>query len=796
MSRLVVTVLFCVIANYIGAQVPDSTFWAPNGPVNSLALRDSTLYVAGDFDNVAPVTGSFVRLDTTSAEFDPSFFRVNGTVHAMYRDENGYIYVGGNFSRAGNQVVYNIFRVTPQGQFDNTFQVQTEGPVYALTMFDSVLYIGGNITQINGELRQNCGAYDLHTNALNDFNPQINGPVYTIEVDTGNGFVYVGGNFSVINGFGVPYIGKLFPTFGNPFLFNAVAWSATPNANGPVYDIELLDTVMMIAGEFTGFANINRAGLAFVAKYTGQLKNFPTQSNGSVYTILKQDSLMYFCGDFTIAFGSPRSRLACVSTSLIIQPWAPNADDPVRTICFVDSTTIFAGGDFRNVGAYPALRGALIETSGTVHNWNPLINKPVISSMGSLDGKLYAGGEFFAMNGVERTNFYAVNLMTGALDTWSPRFNYPVNVLHLSGDTLYVAGIFTIVDQQQRTNVAAFDCNTQQLTSFNPGVIGIVRTFAVDSDKVYMGGNFNFAGGQYRDNIARVDKFNSAADSWNPGCNGTVNSILLSDNHVYVAGYYPMISGESRNNLSRLHKSSGDADLNWICDTDEGIYHAEFVDRSLIIGGWFTTVNGSAMKDLAYVDTATHTSRSFGVQTNGFVRTFTRYENDYYFSGNYTLVNNNTYRNLCVYDTTNAATDVWNPFPNYTPVTMCTNGQRLATGGPMSTGNGMLHPYLHVYNSQWITGIHDAASPNIKQLSLFPVPATDFITVKVTPSAQSATFTIFDMNSRAVQTGNLSSATSEFRIDISALPDGMYMLSVCSANGESDSSRFLKSSGN
>lgn len=783
----------CVFALLVRAQVPDSTFWAPNGPVNSLALRDSTLYVGGDFDNVAPVTGTFVRLDTGSAQFDPTLFRVNGPIYAMYRDSSGFIYVGGSFSRAGSETVYNIFRVNPQGQFDYTFQVQTEGPVYAITEFDSVLYIGGAISQINGDLRQNCGAYDLRTNMLNDFNPQINGPVYTIEVDTANGFVYVGGNFTVINGFGVPYIGKLFPTFGNPFLFNAVAWSATPNANGPVYDIELLDTVMMIAGEFTGFANINRAGLAFVAKYTGQLKNFSTQTNGSVYTILKRDSLMYFCGDFTIAFAAPRARLACVSTSLNIQPWSPNADDIVRTISFVDSTTIFAGGDFRNVGSVVALRGALIDTSGTVHNWNPMINKIVLSSMASADSRLYAGGEFFAMNGVERTNFYSVNLNTGVLNPWAPYFNYPVEVLHLAGDTLYVAGSFTIAAQQQRNYVASFDCNTGMLNSFNPGVIGAVRTFAVDTNHVYLGGNFVWAGGQYRDNIARVDKATGTADSWNPGCDGTVNTILLGPNHVYVAGYYPMIAGSNRNNLSRLHKSSGNADYNWICDTDEGIYHAEFAGNSLVIGGWFEEVDGNPIKDMAYVDTASQTSRSVGFLSNGYVRTFTRYNSDYYISGSYTIANNNNYRNLCAYDTVNAATDAWNPFPNNWPVSMCTNGEKLVTGGFMTTGNGMLHPYLHVYNIQWVTNIDEAPLDSSQGLKIYPVPTSDFINISLPETDKQSVYTIYDVNGKVTATGSIQPGTAAITLDISQYADGLYSVTVSTISGTAWTSRFVKS---
>src|SRR5262249_12799782 len=40
--------------------------WIPNGPINSMAANDNTLFLGGSFNHVGPYTGSLAQLDSAS----------------------------------------------------------------------------------------------------------------------------------------------------------------------------------------------------------------------------------------------------------------------------------------------------------------------------------------------------------------------------------------------------------------------------------------------------------------------------------------------------------------------------------------------------------------------------------------------------------------------------------------------------------------------------------------------------------------------------------------------------------
>lgn len=798
MKRLLVFFVVFAVMHVGNAQVPDSTFWAPNGPVNSIVLRDSILFVGGDFDQISPVTGSLVRLDTATAIPDPSLFKVNGTVYAMAVDSNGYIYIGGSFSRAGNQTVENLIRITPTGEFDNSFVHSIDGTVYSLCISygdtswpiqGATLFIGGEFSLIDGESRHNAAALAIDLNLVTSFDPNTNGSVYAMHVDTASTYMYIGGDFTQVGTFSPPYLAKVSRLDGSPFSFNAVPWTAVPNTNGPVRSIASAGTNVMIGGEFTTFASIQCRGLALLDAYSGLWQSLNSGVNGTVYTIKQIGEKYYFGGEFTIAGGDFRDNIACFDDSFNLFPFQPNLGGTVYSITMIDSVKMFVGGDFVQFYGDSVLRGALIDTAGLglLHTWGPGINASVYTSVLDTAGRLYVGGAFFGMRGVPRQNLCSININNGIPTAWQSAVNYQVNLLLLDADTMYVAGDFTAIDNTARNRIASINVSTNSLTNFNPGVNGLVRTMDVKDSMLYCGGNFSLIGGQPRTNIGRINKYSGQTSFWNPGCAGTVNSILPTNDWIYVAGFYSTIGNQMRENLSRLNPGDGTPDYNWICDTDDGIYHAEFFNNNIVLGGWFGTVNGQAAQDFAIVDTATRQMQQENFACDGFVRTFTRFNDDFFVSGSFDLVNNQFQPRLFDFDYSDNAVDTWTPSPNANPESMICTGPRLYIGGAMSTTGGIYHPYLQVFDVPWITEVEENSFQSTSLLTVYPVPASNEITLSLEGGIDVTRYSITDLTGKVVVQGVLDRSAEQNTISVLLLASGTYILQVATEDGVSSS---------
>jgi hypothetical protein len=778
----VLAILIICLPSDVSAQQVDSTFWVPNGPVNSLLLHDSTVIIGGQFDQVSPVCGSFARVDTSTAVVDPSLFKVNGTVYCTYRSRQGYLYIGGDFTQAGSQPVENIFRLRPNGTFDNSFVHLVNGPVYCINQHDTDLFIGGNFTQIDGQTRNYFGGIELNTGNVGFCDPNLNGPVYCMAQDTSTftPYMIIGGAFTNVGGFTPPYLAKIKMSSGYPFLFNAVPWTAVPNVNAPVYDLDIKNGFIYMAGEFTQFASTPRRGLAILQQYSGVLQSTNANITGSVYSMKIIDTNIYIGGSFSSVGSQLRGNLACVDFSFAVQTWNPGTNGVVREIGMADSDEFFIGGNFTVASGDTVGRGAIINRfTGVARNWNPKFNATVYTSGLDTSGRLYIGGAFFGAGGVLRKNLCALSVNSGVCTAWNPSVSSTVRCMTLDGDTLYFAGDFSTVNSTSRGRVAAIDLATSTLLPFNPGVNGIVRTIAVTNTDVFVGGNFTTLGGQPRNNIGEVSKSTSLASTWNPYCYGTVNKLLLDANWLYVAGYYNNIGGEQRQNLARVDRTTGVTDLTWICDTDDGIYQAEFYNGKLALGGWFSIVNGQTANDFALLDTSSLTLAPANFACDGFISTFTTFGDDFFMAGTFNITNAQYQPRLVSYDEGNMSVDPWTPVPDAAPKTMQATATRLYAGGQMTSIGNLFHPFLQVLDVHWVTGVEDIQSSETSFL-VYPVPASDFITIE--SQRNFSAYTITDITGKIVQSGILETSTAGQSVSVAGLSAGMYFLNLSSDN--------------
>jgi uncharacterized delta-60 repeat protein len=137
------------------------------------------------------------------------------------------------------------------------------------------------------------------------------------------------------------------------------------------------------------------------------------------------------------------------------------------------------------------------------------------------------------------------------------------------------------------------------------GFHGGVAAVAVQPDgKVLIAGLFTTVNGTNRNSIARLNADGSLDGSFNPGTgvNGTVSSVALQlDGKVLIGGSFTSVNGTNRNNIARLN-ANGSLDGSFDPGTGaNGIVRSIALqsDGKVLIGGDFTTVNGMVRPKVA-----------------------------------------------------------------------------------------------------------------------------------------------------------------------------------------------------
>ena len=178
-----------------------------------------------------------------------------------------------------------------------------------------------------------------------------------------------------------------------------------------------------------------------------------------------------------------------------------------------------------------------------------------------IGNKVYVGGTFSqarpagAASGtqeVARGNILAYDIRTGVLDTvFAPSINGEVAALAASpdGTRLYVGGSFTAINGATVWRVAALNPNNGSvITSFLPRMSASVRAIVATTDTVYMGGLFNAVGSVSRDRLAAAAASNGALLPWNPlAVGGRVNAMALSPDRtsMVVGGAFTTLNGSA-----------------------------------------------------------------------------------------------------------------------------------------------------------------------------------------------------------------------------------------------------------
>lgn len=413
---------------------------------------------------------------------------------------------------------------------------------------NNVLYIGGNFTTVNGQSRIGFAAID-NEGALLPITANINSGAKISAMVLNNGYVYVGGNFT---NFGVAvksYIARI-STVGVE-----EAWG--PNFNGEVYDICFRSSDIAISGAFTLVGTSTMRRNTAIVNFDGSLSsnNIPVGGSALSLSVVPSTNDLAIAGSIQHIGGSPNFGLVSQSTLTESSFNFRNKVNGIVHDTLYDGNGFYLAGEFTQVDGQDRIGLAYISNNGQVSSW--------VANLGnSLGG-----------NGIA----------------------YSLSIDSTTG-TLYVAGNFLSVNGTTRYHTAAFDSSGNLLSSWNVlNVNALVRTIVVSGSMVYIGGDFTNINGNSRSRLAAINT-SGTLQSWAPVMNGSVYAILVIGSSVYVGGSFTTANGISRQRIAKLAVSNGATDPNfrydvnntvWSLATRQATWTGQII-RTIIAGGDFT----------------------------------------------------------------------------------------------------------------------------------------------------------------------------------------------------------------
>ena len=275
---------------------------------------------------------------------------------------------------------------------------------------------------------------------------------------------------------------------------------------------------------------------------------------------------------------------------------------------------VMIGGNFTSYNGTAISRVARINIDGSLDGGfapssgaNLQVNALALAS----GGDTYIGGQFTTFNGTGRNRIARVN-SDGTLDAgFAPGtgFNNTVTGIAVQGDGKVICvGDFTSFNGTGRNRVARLNDDGTLDTGFNPGTGAnfLVTSVALQSDgDILIGGFFNNYNGTTVVALARLNSDGSLDTAHNFGGSGLNNAVyciaLQSDGKALIGGDFTTYNGTGRNRIARLN-TDGTLDSGFSPGTGaNNLVQAITIqsDDAVVIGGDFTTFNGSTHNRLA-----------------------------------------------------------------------------------------------------------------------------------------------------------------------------------------------------
>ena len=263
-------------------------------------------------------------------------------------------------------------------------------------------------------------------------------------------------------------------------------------------------------------------------------------------------------------------------------------------------------------------------------------NIPVFSIASQSDGKVLVGGLFTQYSGSSQNYLIRLN-SDGSKDTSfdigsgfdkTGFFAFPSieTVKIQSNGKVLVGGDFTLFTGSTQNYLIRLNSDGSKDTSFDigSGFDGTIYSTAIQPDgKILVGGFFTTFTGSSQNRLIRLNSDGSKDTSFDigSGFDSNVDSIeIQSDGKILVLGNFSTFTGSTQNNLIRLN-SDGSKDSTFDVGTGPNSFLSSGKlqsDGKILVGGTFTTFNGSSQNALIRLNSDGSKDTSFDIGTGFF----------------------------------------------------------------------------------------------------------------------------------------------------------------------------------
>lgn len=462
------------------------------------------------------------------------------------------------------------------------------------------------------------------------FQNGANGSIYATSINE-YGEIFIGGAFTGYDGISRSRVAKLSEEGILDLNFN----SGT-GANNTIRSISIQsDGNLIVGGDFTSYDGVPKNRIARLAS-DGTLDtsfNPGTGTNGSVIVIfIQSDGKIVIGGDFTSYNGIARNRIARLNADGSLDTGfnpSVGANGNIKSISIQTDGKIIIVGDFTTYNSISRNRITRLNANGTLDttfNTGLGANRYISSTSIQPDGKIIIGGDFNSYNGIALNRIARLNA-DGSLDiTFSSisRANGAVKSTSIQSDgKIVIGGDFTSYNGISRKNIARLNTDGSLDTSFNVGegpnstLYTSITSILIQSDgKIIFGGDFTTFNNSSQNNITRLNADGSLDIGFNSGSgsNGYVFSTSIqSDSKIIIGGWFTTYNGSARNTIARINTDGSlDSGFNPGKGTDDVINSTSIqLDGKIIIGGVFTSYNGISRNNIARLNTNGSLDASF-----------------------------------------------------------------------------------------------------------------------------------------------------------------------------------------
>jgi uncharacterized delta-60 repeat protein len=304
----------------------------------------------------------------------------------------------------------------------------------------------------------------------------------------------------------------------------------------------------------------------------------------------------------------------------------------VYTVVPVAGGKFYVGGEFNSIDGQPRSRIARFNADGTLDaTFTPSgLNGAVYAIVPATDGKLWIGGGFTTVSGQTRNYFARLNA-DGSLD---PTFNtegtgfsgtvYAI-VPQTDGQLLVGGGFYSFNNSSGPNCLVRLKTDGTRDASFAPAPNSTVMTLALQGDgKILTGGSFNTIAGTSRSYLARLKTDGTLDATFDPGTGPTnvIRAIALqSDGKILIGGSFTSYNGTAAGMIARL-TTTGALDASFATGSGFNSDVLSLCIQSgggIVAGGYFGSFNGASVPQLVRLNADGTRDASFTASANNTV---------------------------------------------------------------------------------------------------------------------------------------------------------------------------------